>query len=1796
MTRHGIGRIGRWTGWALAGVIAALPGTPLHAASAAQAAPAAPAAQTATPGEQEAAAAQAAVRQEALGKVRARRTAIAGEIGDALAGDDQSALAAARAAYRQAVSAELLLETAGLDAAERARLLQERATAAAARNRRVRQAAKDYLVDRLASADSDAAREQIFDSAADLIETARAEMEMSGEALRRIEPTVYLPARDRDVNRTQERMRELLDRISNNYVEEPLRPSYGLEVGKIGGAPQEVRDAEYWLRQREREADVAEYVRLARGGIFVDPSTGQPIEGTERQRIGRNAETQLAEALRRADLDEGVLANLMGFADTRVVVAGEREADIAASDEYRALDFITPSLEGAKAQEIFRALGLSVRREQDRINAWRAARVPEGGEGGVDGWLYENFVAKQTVGLGRASEIGDWGLTKDSLEQIDRRIAFFQRDADAVVAAFDAASRVSDPKDLLKTVEGSRQHRLLERYGYIARGSDGSQSFRIPTDARVSGRLARDLNLPGSSWLDIISGANLMKLVVLAAAPELAAARFGLLLESLELGAGAVRIGVIVSESLAGTALDAGINLATGERVDVEKLAIESLFLAPVIQGASRVAGEAGTALAALLKDRGRRQAAETFLTQSLGLASETALQTYWQAHLQGTVTYEDFLSNLVNGAISRGARGALDRVGPARSSTVDAIRGFRRGRQPIPEGLEPVFAGPEGRSARRETVNRAEENQKQFDEAVRQLREVVGDDLAHPDAPLKIVEALERGNYAWADLKMLYRNDPERLRPLMAAANEARGRFAESIVSKARVRAREQIEAEYRDRTRRLTDALKDQPDTLREALAQAEAWRQQQLDLVEAKPFAPGSDDLTSDIDRSVASPYVRNALKQVTDAMLGADGAPPTSARAYDLNEYIDVFPVIRRTQALDLTRQSPPDYPELTHQQGVEAIAMSSAMLHMSPAQRAQFRENALASATGDQLATLKLQFGLAELSLRRGEQELKAEIDRLVAAGGDRTDIDLVTRARDNLYGERTQRLHDLEYQLSRVTPDSDEAKRLAAEIEREWSFALREGIETYSSFSGLDVIVVRGQLQKRSIRDLINDEGFTAQALGMSPEQTRAMLHDQTLMIVEHVRAFHEGHEPPADAASALGKYAERAVLALKLTGADLSSGAAAELNRISELLVRARKDPDQLREQLETFGNGSADQGVQNLIALVERAVPGLEGLFDPNLRPRATDTPDRVDVTTPEGMARARALLALQRERDQERERERVQYGTGAVALSAEATLARDRAELADLEAEKARTDRLRSRYRRADWPRVEQLESERASITRQIDLLPNQQTGLGVFGDLRQRVQAIDRDLAALAARRGNAGEPLTDDEFVRERRIAVLRRNIPEAAADVTALQREAEEDARAETPIHEQARSALDSDTSNEAELARLFLGSGIFGDPNDRPKHEPIAPAVTPRAPEADAPPPVTRPRTGTTGAAPDPPGTGTTGGGGFTPTESVPPIDFEIGPGHVVEEESRTAPPDAFDLGIYGGGAMNADWFADAPVDHTTQKMISIVDLLDEVVVLADGSRPGSRDRRGVPGDPAPTGEALPGGPFAGDIWLEPISAATSDAQETGTPSVKMFVTSLGTSTGEAFTVHIVNDGDRPIRIRGRSALVLEPLAASAAPAVQQMISNLPATRAKALKATGYCLEFLRKPPTAGMVFRIASEELAERFGPLKSVLDAALRLEKLGLLTPDSSPAAYFHAIRQWAIWTKEQGFDLTAFGKAFVERTKKNFEELGQTWTTAIEGAVMARVPGRWADIAKVLEEAARMAGSPRPDRER
>jgi hypothetical protein len=76
---------------------------------------------------------------------------------------------------------------------------------------------------------------------------------------------------------------------------------------------------------------------------------------------------------------------------------------------------------------------------------------------------------------------------------------------------------------------------------------------------------------------------------------------------------------------------------------------------------------------------------------------------------------------------------------------------------------------------------------------------------------------------------------------------------------------------------------------------------------------------------------------------------------------------------------------------------------------------------------------------------------------------------------------------------------------------------------------------------------------------------------------------------------------------------------------------------------------------------------------------------------------------------------------------------------------------------------------------------------------------------------------------------------------------------------------------------------------------------------------------------------------------------------------------------------------------------------------------------------------------------------------------------------------------------------------------------------------------------------------------------------------------LHPDSEPAAYSHSIRQWAVWTVEQGFDETAYADAFVRHTRKNIEAARQKWSREMEETLRRAVPSRWRDIQAVLGEA-------------
>jgi hypothetical protein len=195
--------------------------------------------------------------------------------------------------------------------------------------------------------------------------------------------------------------------------------------------------------------------------------------------------------------------------------------------------------------------------------------------------------------------------------------------------------------------------------------------------------------------------------------------------------------------------------------------------------------------------------------------------------------------------------------------------------------------------------------------------------------------------------------------------------------------------------------------------------------------------------------------------------------------------------------------------------------------------------------------------------------------------------------------------------------------------------------------------------------------------------------------------------------------------------------------------------------------------------------------------------------------------------------------------------------------------------------------------------------------------------------------------------------------------------------------------------------------------------------------------------------------------------------------------------------------------------------------------------------------------------------------------------PNLKAAFLSLGNATGEAFDAVVLNDGDRDMTVGG-DGIVLESVAKGIQDRVKRQLQaslNAHSGKGQAVAhVSGYCLDYLKPPPEAGRLYRVASPETQAKFAPLRRVLQAAERLQQLGKLTPDIDPTQYFHQLRQWALWVKGQGFDASTFAKEFVDHARKNILAAKQPWTKAIADQVAALVPHRWQDISQVLAEAA------------
>ncbi|MEZ4377698.1 MAG: hypothetical protein R3B35_05375 [Gemmatimonadales bacterium] len=288
-------------------------------------------------------------------------------------------------------------------------------------------------------------------------------------------------------------------------------------------------------------------------------------------------------------------------------------------------------------------------------------------------------------------------------------------------------------------------------------------------------------------------------------------------------------------------------------------------------------------------------------------------------------------------------------------------------------------------------------------------------------------------------------------------------------------------------------------------------------------------------------------------------------------------------------------------------------------------------------------------------------------------------------------------------------------------------------------------------------------------------------------------------------------------------------------------------------------------------------------------------------------------------------------------------------------------------------------------------------------------------------------------------------------------------------------------------------------------------------------------------------------------------------PADKETTKRHVITVIPCDEPKEDREVGLAVPG--NAPDIAAAPRDPSSQLMLGAI--AGGIVGQAFGGAPTPAG-----GEPGPSAAML----------ADSLAILLGEIEGTGLPPVETYVLATGGSTGPVAQMFSINRGPLPLQLVPQ-AVVLEPVTIT--PAIQSRVTDLLqryiAAGGQAEVLNAYCLEFLRKPPAAGTLMRIASADVAAPFGRYASILDAAERVRDGVGLSPDSDPTEYFHAIRQWSIWTVAERFDADGFAEAFVSTTRRNLEATGERWTDDLETAVRGLAPNRWSDVQAVLREA-------------
>jgi len=196
------------------------------------------------------------------------------------------------------------------------------------------------------------------------------------------------------------------------------------------------------------------------------------------------------------------------------------------------------------------------------------------------------------------------------------------------------------------------------------------------------------------------------------------------------------------------------------------------------------------------------------------------------------------------------------------------------------------------------------------------------------------------------------------------------------------------------------------------------------------------------------------------------------------------------------------------------------------------------------------------------------------------------------------------------------------------------------------------------------------------------------------------------------------------------------------------------------------------------------------------------------------------------------------------------------------------------------------------------------------------------------------------------------------------------------------------------------------------------------------------------------------------------------------------------------------------------------------------------------------------------------------------SSGQALGLPKgLHVLLTDRGGSTGKTLGMQILNLTGQPVRLASMP-FAIEPIRQQAQARAQQAFNRLAKAAPVNIDLAGYCVEFLKLPPAANQIFRLAPASVQKKYEAMSKVLRSAYRVQHAGLLRPDSNPGAYTDSIKQWALWAVEQKFNESRFTDAFLGHTRKNIEAAGQPWSKPAEDMIRKVSPNRWRDIVKVL----------------